>query len=214
LDTTNLAIKMKRSLQVNRTDKFICSHYIQLIKSFLFIIIIPYIASCGNPNNKPGIESGITTDSIDSSQVIDTNIVHEKDTISSTSKITHVKSPKKKAKIYKKAPTPPIRYSEFPGDQNFNGAPLTQQETISKENLEKFPDTLNRLALERYKSYDPYYPKSIADNFEKGISIERIHYPAKLIFRFMVFENEWTETPYMVKEVTVRRTPDGTMYTE
>lgn len=91
---------------------------------------------------------------------------------------------------------------------------MTQQEDIPKEILENKPDTLSKLALARYKTYDHFFPKSIADNFEEGISTEHIHYPKKLIFRFMVFDNEFSETPYLVKEVIVRRTPNGELYTE
>ena len=109
---------------------------------------------------------------------------------------------------------PPTRYIEFPGDANFNGKPMTQQEDISSEVLEKVPDTLSNLAMERYRTYDHFFPKAIADNFEEGISREIIIYPKKLVFRFQLFENSAAMSPYRIEEITVRRNGDGTLYTE
>lgn len=108
----------------------------------------------------------------------------------------------------------PIRYIEFPGDANFNGKAMVQQEEIPRKVFEKFPDTLSCLAIERYKTYDYYFPKSIADNFEDGISVERVVYPNNLIFRFQLFEDESSLTPYITKEITVTRKQNGELYTE
>ena len=106
------------------------------------------------------------------------------------------------------------RYIEFPGDANFNGKPMTQQEEIPKEILEKHPDTLSKLAIARYKTYDNFFPKSIADNFEEMKSTEHIHYPKVLIFRFELFENKNANKPYHIEEVKVRRNPNGEIYSE
>jgi uncharacterized lipoprotein NlpE involved in copper resistance len=106
------------------------------------------------------------------------------------------------------------RYIEFPGDANFNGKPMTQQEEIPKEILEKHPDTLSKLAIARYKTYDNFFPKSIADNFEEMKSTEHIYYPKVLIFRFELFENCNAFKPYLIKEVIVRRNTNGEVYTE
>lgn len=107
-----------------------------------------------------------------------------------------------------------IRFINFPSDANFNGEPMTQQEQIPKDILEKYPDTLSKLAITRYKTYDYFFPKSIADNFEEGISTTNIHYPEALIFRFELFENKNANKPYQIKEVIVRRNPNGEVYTE
>ena len=108
----------------------------------------------------------------------------------------------------------PVRYIEFPSDANFNGKPMTQQEDILKKIFEKFPDTLSNLAIERYKTYNYYFPKAIADNFEEGVAREIVIYPKKLIFRFQLFENESASTPYITKDIIVRRNENGELYTE
>ncbi|REK05664.1 MAG: hypothetical protein DWQ44_06765 [Bacteroidetes bacterium] len=106
------------------------------------------------------------------------------------------------------------RHIEFPGDANFNSKPMTQQVEIPKEILEKHPDTLSKLAIERYKTYDNFFPKSIADNFNEMKSTEHIHYPKVLTFRFELFENKNANKPYHIEEVKVIRNPNGEIYTE
>ncbi len=179
-----------------------------------------FITSCNNSHNDQTIENRNATDSIIASQKKDTLIqtVKQKDTIKSDSQIKTAKRNKKnqnKNQNKNKEKSPPLlRYSDFPDDENFNGKPMTQQEDIPKNILEKYPDTLSKIAIARYKAFDIFFPKSIADNFEKGISTEHIYYPQKLIFRFELFENEVSLEPYIVKEIIVRRNPNGELYTE
>jgi hypothetical protein len=129
---------------------------------------------------------------------------------------TQIKSAVTNTKTKNRSLPEPIatRYIEFPSDANFNGKPMTQQEEISKKVFEEFPDTLSNLAIERYKTYGYFFPKAIADNFEDGVSREIIVYPKKLIFRFHLFENGSASTPYITKDITVRRNKDGFLYTE
>jgi hypothetical protein len=179
-----------------------------------------FITSCNNSHNDQTIENRSETDSTHTSQKKDTLIrtAKEKDTIKSDSQIKTAKTNKKhqnniQNKNKEKSP-PLLRYSDSPDDENFNGKPMTQQEDISKNILEKHPDTLSKIAIARYKAFDNFFPKSIADNFEKGISTEHIYYPEKLIFRFELFENEVSWEPYIVKEIIVRRNANGELYTE
>lgn len=112
------------------------------------------------------------------------------------------------------SPMPQSRYEILPNKEVWNGKPMVQQIEIPKEALVMKPDSLSKLAIERYKTYDKYFPVSISDNFEKGISTEHIIYPEKLIFRFHVFEDEFSKTPYLKKDITVRRNDKGKPYTE
>lgn len=109
---------------------------------------------------------------------------------------------------------PATKYTELPGDVHFNGKPMTQQVELSKKRYETYPDTLSNLAIARYKTYDSFFPISIADNFEAGISTERIVYPKKLIFNFQLFEDDATSTPYITKQIIVTRHENGLMIAE
>lgn len=169
--------------------------------------------SCNNSSKDQSINLTYQIDSAKKSHNQDTLFQRNIDSIKYNSKSTTSKTnnnPNKK----KEKNSPATRFIDFPSDANFNGKPMTQQEEITKEILEKHPDTLSKLAIMRYKSYEHFFPKSIADNFENGISTEHIYYPEKLIFRFELFENEFSWTPYVIKEVIVRRNTNGELYTE
>ncbi|PKP17374.1 MAG: hypothetical protein CVU05_15645 [Bacteroidetes bacterium HGW-Bacteroidetes-21] len=105
------------------------------------------------------------------------------------------------------------RFSNFPTDKNFNGAPLVQQLEIPKHEIDQSPDTLFAIAIARYESYRNYFPVSIADNFEEGISTEHIHF-MPLIFNFQIFDNEYELKPFLVKQVTVHKEPNGQIVAE
>lgn len=90
---------------------------------------------------------------------------------------------------------PNLLIGESFNDEHLNSKPITKQIEISKNILEKFPDTLINLAIGSYKAYEPLFPKSIEDNFVNGISKERILYPEKLICRFELFENKFGISP-------------------
>ncbi|MDD2346016.1 MAG: hypothetical protein PHY85_07710 [Bacteroidales bacterium] len=106
------------------------------------------------------------------------------------------------------------RYIELPGDRHFNGNPMIQQLDLSKSVLDKFPDTLSKLAVSNYKTYDRFFPIAISDDFENGISTELIIYPKKLIFQFQLFEDEHALRPYITKEIVIRRNEAGEPYSE
>lgn len=119
-------------------------------------------------------------------------------------------------KITKKNKTTTISYIRMeavPRDNNFNGEPMVQQIELASKILQFYPDTLVTLAKERYAGYDRYFPVSVQDNFEEGISTERIHYP-KLIFEFQLFENEYASKPYLVKQISIRKEINGTLTAE
>lgn len=100
------------------------------------------------------------------------------------------------------------RYTEFPGNKNFNGKPMTNQVEIPNEVLQFNEDTLSQIAITSYKSYTGFFPVSIADDFENSISTEIILYP-ELIFRFEVFEDQFASKPYLIKEIVVLKDSNG-----
>ena len=159
-----------------------------------------------NQLNSPHSQSN-KQDSISvSSQEIDIVKINSQD-----KSVDTFKKPKKKTVQQKQSFA---RYIEFPSDNTFNGKPLTHQIEIAENVYKKFTDTLTNLALFNYKSYTNFFPKSISDNFEEGISTTHIHYPKKLIFRFQLFENEFSSSPYITKEITINRNVNGDLYAE
>jgi hypothetical protein len=109
---------------------------------------------------------------------------------------------------------PRLRSFREPGRSNFEGEPIRQELDIPIATFEKIPDTLNKLAIARYKSYEEFFPRLIADNFKAGKSTILIDYPAKLIFSFEVFEDIYAQKPYVKRDVTVRRSGNGELSAE
>jgi hypothetical protein len=90
-----------------------------------------------------------------------------------------------------------LRFGEQCSDEKFNGAPIVLQENLSKSILNNNPDTIKNYLKRFYQGQERLFPRSIADNFEKGTSKEFISYP-KLNFRVELFENEYAKNPYKV----------------
>ena len=104
--------------------------------------------------------------------------------------------------------------AESYSDKNWNGKPINQQVILTQKALKEFPDTLNKIAISIYKSYESKFPRAIADNFEKGTSKEIIYYPEKLVFDFELFENTNSKMFYSTKAITVKRDFNGEFTTE
>lgn len=174
------------------------------------------MTSCNSSTKEQVSENLKQIDELKVSNELDTLIskYKEQDSVKTDLQINTADTANKKMNKKSLEISYPVRYIEFPGDANFNGKPMTQQEDISKKILEKFPDTLSNLAIERYKTYDYFFPKAIADNFEDGISTEMVMYPKKLIFRFQLFENGSASTPYVTKDITIMRNENGELYAE
>ncbi|MBK7888596.1 MAG: hypothetical protein IPJ86_15335 [Bacteroidetes bacterium] len=135
------------------------------------------------------------------------------DTAITYQKISQDTVHKKITKIKNKTPIAHIRYAEAPTNVNFNGKPMTQQLDLASKILQLYPDTLIHLAKASYSGYDHLFPVSIMDNFEKGISKQKIHYP-KLTFEFQLFENEYKLKPYLIKLISIKKEGDGTLTAE
>ncbi|MEI8201851.1 MAG: hypothetical protein WCH34_02495 [Bacteroidota bacterium] len=105
------------------------------------------------------------------------------------------------------------RMGSYPTDDNFNGQPLLEQCDIPSNILKSVPDTLLKLAKAYYLNFERLFPRSIADNFETGVSTEHITYP-KLIFQFELFENEFAEKAYYVKSISIIKDINGKLVVE
>lgn len=153
-------------------------------------------------------------------QVIPKTISDNQDTIlshkppSDTNNVHAFGNPEEKNQNTQQEKIPFFRQDEFISDTSLKGSPIKNQINLSKKMFKKFPDTLSNLAINNYKSYTNHFPRAIADNFKEGTSRVIIFYPEKLKFRFELFENEYSETPYITKEVTIRRSENGELYAE
>jgi len=185
------------------------------------LVVVLALASCSQPSEEnnayqqgeemelnQALEDTLRADSL----VLD---IQEEDSLVDSAEAQSIeKVEKPSSKKVRKPRISYTRYYEFPGDANFNGKPMTQQIEMSKKVYDNSTDTLRKLAIDHYKSYDYYFPKAIADNFDEGISTEMVMYPKKLIFRFELFEDEFAAKPYLIEEVTIRRNEAGEPYAE
>lgn len=183
-------------------------------RSSFALIIVSLAYGCNHTNTNQNTGSGIDVDSFNSFTHNEEEFQPENvnDTTAADGKTAEIKT--KNPVLSKNSDESAVRMIEFPSDDNFHGRPMVQQENIPAGIYKKNPDTLNKTAIARYKTYDHFFPKSIADNFENGTSTERIRYPEKLIFRFELFENDRAPKPYLIKDITVKRKPNGELYTE
>jgi hypothetical protein len=114
----------------------------------------------------------------------------------------------KQTNFQKKERVEYCRYEDGPGDSNINGKPLTVQMEIQEDYYKLIPDTLLLIVKQKYQSWESYFPVSIADNFDEGISTEHIHYP-ELIVNFQLFEDGYAQSPYLIVPVKVYRDRSG-----
>jgi hypothetical protein len=171
----------------------------------LIIILIFFCLSC-----KQKAESNVP----DNENSLESITVKKVSTMGADSTINTLNPSETEKVLDKKTVNESIgRYLEFPSDNNFNGKPMTQQLEIKQSVLKTSPDTLKQIAMERYSSYSSFFPVSISDNFEEGISTEHIHY-TKLTFRFLIFENEYSLKPYVEEFVTIKRESNGELVVE
>ena len=68
--------------------------------------------------------------------------------------------------------------------------------------LASHPDTLRALARDFYRMQEPSFPVSIADDLERGISTEHIHYP-RIHLALGLFAGSEAEVPYRVERLWV-----------
>ncbi len=96
------------------------------------------------------------------------------------------------------------RESEGVYDAKLNGEQILIQEDLSENILASNPDTIKNYLKGFYQGHERFFPRSIADNFEQGVSKERISYP-RLNFRVELFEDEYSKKPYKILSYSVRK---------
>lgn len=89
-------------------------------------------------------------------------------------------------------------------DANLNGETILVQMELSESLLAAHPDTIKNYLKGVYMGQERNFPRSIADNFEQGISTEYISY-TKLNYRVELFENEYSRKPYKIIGYSVRK---------
>ncbi len=89
-----------------------------------------------------------------------------------------------------------IRESEIAtSNAKFNGEAVVIEMEIPASVLKAHPDTLKKEVRQNYANSERFFPRSIADDFQKGISTEQISYP-HLNYTVRVYENEFAAKPY------------------
>lgn len=99
------------------------------------------------------------------------------------------------------------RAGEIVSDAKLNGEPILMQEEILPETLSANPDMVKELVKSHYQNNERNFPRSIADNFEKGTSTERIHYP-RLNYVVEVFKDRYATKPYKTLGYSARKEND------
>ena len=102
---------------------------------------------------------------------------------------------------------PQIRLGEGVSDAKLNGEQILLQEELSEKILLKNPDTIKYYLKQIYLGQEQNFPRSIADDFEHGISKEYISYP-KLNFKVELFEDQYAKKPYKILGFSVRKEND------
>ncbi len=100
------------------------------------------------------------------------------------------------------------RMGEMVSDAKLNGEPILMQEEILPETLSANPDMVKELVKSHYLNQERNFPRSIADNFEKGTSTERIHYP-RLNYLVEVYKDRYATKPYKTFGYSVRKENDS-----
>ena len=87
---------------------------------------------------------------------------------------------------------------------NLNGGPVNMELDLPQKVLIENPDTIKSYLKMVYLGQEGNFPRSIADNFEKGISTERISYP-KIIYSIKIYDDAYAKKPYKVIAYTVSK---------
>lgn len=71
------------------------------------------------------------------------------------------------------------------------------QEEMPQRLLNAHPDTVQAILKAHYCAQESRFPRSIADNFEQGISRETLAYP-RLFYTLELYEDSYARKPYRV----------------
>jgi hypothetical protein len=178
------------------------------LKNSILILLIAFISACENRPLKVEIANTPFSSSISKTPSDSTKRQARKDTIAfhQTEKVNISKSRAKRERV--------IRMSEIAAsDDKFNGQPVLLQFEMSSDALLAHPDTLKQEIRNTYMASERFFPRYIADNFEKGISTENIAYP-KLNFSIELFRDSYAEKPYKVVNFRAWKDNSGSIAVE
>jgi hypothetical protein len=157
-------------------------------KIIIFLLIAFLIYAC-NKNQKYQQTDFLIPSKYDTTNdSLDTIIITE-----AKKKVSQIETETNKTRQIK--PVPVARYVQYPGLAHCNGKALVHQLEMNKTILKNHADSLHKIAKLEYRGFEDYFPRSIADNFEEGISTEHIHY-CDILFKFQVFEDEYSLNPH------------------
>lgn len=168
---------------------------LSLIFGFLFLFV-----SCRNTSTK--LENEIVTVS-EIKEPPKTKLNDD------TNKLQIENSDSLKEAPQQKVARPPIkrevqmRTSERVTDNKLNGESILIQMELMSKVLTYNPDTMRNYVKALYLGQERSFPRSIADNFEQGISTERISYP-RLNYAIEMYEDAYARKPYSILRYSVR----------
>ena len=167
----------------------------------LFFFFSFFVVAC---SNNPQEQTSSPSDSLKSTPAIQSLVTL--DTVSPVIVKADTSAVKPKAKSENKQVQ--IRMGEMVSDAKLNGEPILMQEEILPETLSANPDMVKELVKSHYLNQERNFPRSIADNFEKGTSTERIHYP-RLNYLVEVYKDRYATKPYKTFGYSVRKENDS-----
>lgn len=140
------------------------------------------------------------------------NVAESEDTITEPQVEKTVKQEKTKPQRDEPA-MPQTRIYSYVSDESCNGEPVWIQMDLARKIYYDNPDTLKQIAKEDYRANKDYFPVSISDNFEEMKSTEHIGY-CDITFKYQLFDNEFSDTPYTTAFIKVKRLKNGTLVTD
>jgi hypothetical protein len=166
------------------------------MKNFLSILFCFLIFwACENNDKKPNLENKPEKEKIDREFVINGNL-EENDTLQTLDVVKNLK-PTIAKQMHFEEPISFERFSEMFSDSKMNGEAIIIQMNMAQSVFDSNHDTIECIVNNYYGVMEPYFPRSIADDFESGTSTEHISYPT-LNFCIELFENEYSLKPYRV----------------
>lgn len=173
-----------------------CLRTIILFFCFSFMLV-----ACNNADNKSKAPNTVATE-ISQTQKEELSIDTKKLQIEKPDSLKE--TPQKEVSKLPIKRESQIRESEGISDAKLNGETILLQEELSEKILASNPDTIKNYLKGIYLGQERNFPRSIADNFEQGISTEHISYP-KLNYRVELFEDEYSKKPYKILGYSARK---------
>lgn len=115
-----------------------------------------------------------------------------------------IEKPKKAVATTEIKKEPQIRAIKGVSDASLNGEQILLKEELAKSIFQNNPDTIKNYLKLLYLGQERNFPRSIADDFKRGISKEIFSYPT-LNYRVELFEDAYAKKPYKILGYAVRK---------